>query len=91
MTKRKRETQNPEERLERVMDEAEEEAPEAEHERSGDRARHLTPGVGWTRGKDIEDHGSQKKAPHQPHTALDRTGEKKYERGAKKSASRGNR
>ena len=48
----------------------------------------MTPGVGWTRGKDVEDAGSQKKAPHDPHTQLDRTGEKKYERAAKDFARR---
>lgn len=85
----KRRTEDPEERLERVMEEAEEEAPEAERERSGDRARHMTPGVGWTRGKDIKDTKSQKKAPPQGGSEFDRTGEKKYERGAKKSARHG--
>jgi len=80
--------QDAEKHLQHVRNEAEKEAPEADEEGAGDRARHMTPGVGWTRGKDVEDAGSQKKAPHDPHTQLDRTGEKKYERAAKDFARR---
>lgn len=91
MNERTRRKHDAEEQLKKARNEAHDEAPEAENEEPGDRARHLTPGIGWTRGKDIEDTRSQKKAPHDTHTGLDRSGEKKYERAAKKFAHRGKR
>lgn len=83
MIERTRRKHDAEEHLEEVRSEAEDEAPEAEEERPEDGAHRLTPGVGWTRGKDIADTDSQKKAPRATNTKLDRTGEKKYERAAK--------
>ena len=83
MVERTHRKHNADEHLQEVRNEAEDEAPEADQERPQDGARHMTPGVGWTRGKDIEDTGNQKKAPSRAHTKLDRSGEKKYERAAK--------
>jgi hypothetical protein len=83
MAERTRRKQDAEEHLKEVRADAEEEAPEAEEERPEDRARRLTPGVGWTRGKDIEDARSRRSAPRSTRTTLDRSGEKKYERAAK--------
>jgi hypothetical protein len=82
----KRNKKTGEEHRQDVLEQAEEEAPEAEAEKPGDKPRHMTPGFGWTRGKDIEDTGSPKKAPAQTDTDLDRSGEKKYEHAAKRFA-----